>query len=291
MLCSNSNYSFNTIWLYAAQIKIINQYKITMKNFKTLIVLAACVAVFVSCKKYHQLEEVVQPSIKTLNTKFADVRMCTEMYLLGTTPRGATIKTSQWTPGSKIKVSLNGGTSYIRNKVIQFASEWEKYANIDFQFVTNDNSAQIRVSFTQNIGSWSYLGKDALSISSANPTMNFGWFTDSTSDNEFYRTTVHEFGHALGMIHEHQQPLVSIPWDKPKVYEYYASTQGWDKQQVDNNLFSRVPAVQTNFSVYDSASIMHYPVEESLTIGNYSIGWNTSLSPTDKTFIASVYPK
>ena len=48
----------------------------------------------------------------------------------------------------------------------------------------------------------------------------------------------HEFGHALGMIHEHQNPAAQgeIPWDKPKVYAYYAQ-QGWSKDDVDTNIF------------------------------------------------------
>lgn len=262
-----------------------------MKNFKALIVLSAFMVAFAACKKNNQVEEFAKPSVKAVNDQFADVRMCTQVYPLGTTPRGATIKTLQWIPGTTLKVSLNGGSSFVRNKVIQFASEWENYANIDFQFVINDNTAPIRVTFTSNGSSWSYLGKDALGITSTNPTMNFGWFTDSTTDTEFRRTTIHEFGHALGMIHEQQHPLANIPWNKPKVYEYYAATQGWNKAQVDNNLLNLVPAEQTNFSAYDKFSIMHYPVDSSLTIGGYSVGWNTTLSATDKSFIASIYPR
>lgn len=121
--------------------------------------------------------------------------------------------------------------------------------------------------------------------------MNFGWFNSSTSDQEFSRVAIHEFGHALGMIHEHQHPLASIPWDVNAVYQYYADTQGWSKAQVDNNIFAKYSTSQTNYSTYDQASIMHYPVEEELTIGNFSVGWNTVLSSTDKSFIASVYPK
>jgi len=60
--------------------------------------------------------------------------------------------------------------------------------------------------------------------------MNFGWFDDNTSDSEFSRTVIHEFGHALGMIHEHQHPLAAIPWDKDKVYTYYAGYPNyWSK--------------------------------------------------------------
>lgn len=259
-------------------------------NFRTLMLLSAFATVFVACKKDKEAEQVQEEQIVDAS-EFANVRMCTELYPQGVTPRGATIKANQWTNGSVIKVSLNGGTEFIRNKVIQFASEWEQYANIDFQFVTNDATAPIRVSFVNDGSSWSYIGTYAKNISSSNATMNFGWFDASTDDTEFSRTVIHEFGHALGMIHEHQHPLANIPWDKKKVYRYYASTQGWTRAEVDNNLFAKYSLDQTNTSAYDKASIMHYPVDESLTIGTFSVGWNTALSPTDKTFIASVYPR
>lgn len=112
---------------------------------------------------------------------------------------------------------------------MQYANEWSKYANITFKFITS-GTAQIRVTFTQGAGSYSYLGTQALNRPSNSETMNFGWFNDSTTDTEFSRTTIHEFGHALGMIHEHQHPLANIPWDKEKVYTYYGGYPNyWSK--------------------------------------------------------------
>jgi hypothetical protein len=32
---------------------------------------------------------------------------------------------------------------------------------------------------------------------------------------------IHEFGHALGLIHEHQNPSGGIQWNKPVVCRYY----------------------------------------------------------------------
>jgi len=174
---------------------------------------------------------------------------------------------------------------------MQYAQQWSQYANITFKFVTS-GSAQIRVTFTSGAGSYSYIGKDALNIASNKETMNFGWFNDNTSDTEFSRTTIHEFGHALGMIHEHQHPLAAIPWDKPKVYAYYAGYPNyWTQAQVDNNLFAKYSTSQTQYSAYDKLSIMHYSISSDLTTNGFSVGNNTVLSATDKQFIASVYPK
>jgi hypothetical protein len=228
---------------------------------------------------------------------FEKTQMCKDVYLPGqgyipgTTSKGAVVTNKKWPNGSVITVSLNGGTTKVRNKVMQYANEWSKYANITFNFITS-GTAQIRVTFTSGAGSYSYIGKDALSIASNKETMNFGWFNDSTSDSEFSRTTIHEFGHALGMIHEHQHPLAAIPWDKPKVYAYYAGAPNyWTQAQVDNNLFAKYSTSQTQYSAYDKQSIMHYSISSTLTTNGFSVGNNTVLSATDKQFIATVYPK
>jgi len=257
-------------------------------NKAALIALCLTLSLY-SCKKEKptQTEALDQPESLSVNP-LGDIKICTERSLDGTTPRGAVLKSTKWTAGTTIKVSLNGSTSTIRNKVIQYAREWEKYANIKFNFVTNDNTAKIRVSFVSGDGSWSYIGK---STPSTGATMNFGWLTASTADSEYSRVVIHEFGHALGMIHEHQHPLVSIPWDKPAVYAYYAAAPNyWSQADVDNNLFAKYSTTQTNYSSYDKYSIMHYSVPNELTIGDFEVGWNTVLSATDKSFIASVYP-
>jgi len=244
-----------------------------------------------------KLSALLVPPAEDIPAFFQNTQMCKDVYLPGEDPasgsasKGAVIKNKKWTNGSVVTVSLNGGTAYVRNKVMQYANQWSQYANITFNFITS-GTAQIRVTFTPNAGSYSYLGTDALSIPSNQETMNFGWFNDSTSDSEFSRTTIHEFGHALGMIHEHQHPLAAIPWDKPKVYAYYAGYPNyWSQAQVDNNLFAKYSTSQTQYSAYDKLSIMHYSISSTLTTNGFSVGNNTVLSATDKQFIATVYPK
>ncbi len=201
----------------------------------------------------------------------------------------ALVTGKKWLNGRTLHVRFLGGSPQVQAKVQQFAVQWCDFANLGIVF-DNRPDAEIRIAFGPT-GSWSYIGTDNLSIAANQPTMNFGWFGPGTSDDEYSRTVLHEFGHALGCIHEHQHPDNDIPWDREATYRYYQRTNGWDRAKVDRNVFQRYARSQTQFSQFDKASIMEYPVDESLTLGNYSVGWNRQLSATDKTFIASSYPK
>ena len=194
-----------------------------------------------------------------------------------------------WKNGQTITIKFLGGSPFVRGKVKQYANEWMKYANLKFEFVDDNASAIVRINF-QKGGSYSYLGTDNLNIPESEHTMNYGWFTDQTSEQEFGRTVIHEFGHMLGLIHEQAHPDVDIPWNKPAVYAYYAK-QGWDEAKVDGQVFYRYSHEITQFSEYDKFSIMHYSIPKEHTLGGFEVKWNTVLSDNDKAFIGRVYPK
>jgi hypothetical protein len=201
----------------------------------------------------------------------------------------AVLTEKRWSPGRTLRVKFLDGVPEVQQKVEHYAKQWADHANIGIQFVGSDEDAEIRISFL-NSGSWSYLGTDALVINASEPTMNYGWLTPTTADDEYSRVVLHEFGHALACIHEHSHPEAGIPWDRDKVYEYYRVTNGWDRGTVDRNVLNRYTRDETNFSAYDPTSIMQYSVPRALTVGGFEIGWNRVLSATDKSFIGTIYP-
>ena len=65
-------------------------------------------------------------------------------------------------------------------------------------------------------GSWSYLGTDATRVPKESFTMNLG-FVDRP-------TVLHEFGHSLGLIHEHQSPFPGgFEWNREEVRKTHES--------------------------------------------------------------------
>lgn len=206
-----------------------------------------------------------------------------------TDPRGAALTSKLWAKGQVITVSFIGGSNFVRQRVIAYAKQWEQFANITFNFV--ENNGMLRVAFMQGAGSYSYLGRDALVISANRETMNFGWFNDNTTEQEFSRTTIHEFGHALGLIHEQQHPEVDLDWDREFVYQYYAGAPNyWSRQQVDINLLDTYSTAQTTYNAYDQLSIMHYPILGRMINQTQNTPNNSVLSNGDKELAGILYP-
>lgn len=196
-----------------------------------------------------------------------------------------------WRDRRTLRVRFLGGDARVKTKVERYAHEWSAHCGITFAF-GDDPQAEIRIAFADE-GSWSWVGNQALEITDPNEaTMNFGWLTPTTDDLEYSRVVLHEFGHALSCIHEHESPAAAIPWDKEAVYREYAkSPNRWSREEVDVNLFGRYAVSDTNFTAFDRQSIMLYAIDNALTKGDWEVGWNNVLSETDKQFIGAQYKK
>jgi Astacin (Peptidase family M12A) len=193
-----------------------------------------------------------------------------------------------WNNGQKISVKFLSGSSEIQKKIALIAKMWEDYANIHFVFV-NTGSANIRIKLDLKGGDNSLIGTLANSVGQNQKTMNL-----DTSDFDdaavMRRVVLHEFGHVLGLLHEHFNPTSGISWNKKKVYKDLYTSNGWDTTMVNSNIFEEYGISYTNGTLYDRKSIMHYPILASWTTNNYSVGWNNELSGGDKSLISALYP-
>jgi hypothetical protein len=195
---------------------------------------------------------------------------------------------ARWRPRQVITCSFRDGDPALRNRVEQVARQWTSpgRANLTLDFRDDTHDTDIRISFAGQ-GSWSVIGSTCRRVSPTEPTMNFGWLRPDSSDIEVERVVLHEFGHALGLVHEHQSPQGGIVWNKPAVY---ADLEGrWTREQIERNVFATVAPEEAALTRLDPASIMMYPIKKSWTLNGFSSSLNIKLSPVDIMFIRNTY--
>ncbi|KAK3934645.1 hypothetical protein QBC46DRAFT_426512 [Diplogelasinospora grovesii] len=198
-----------------------------------------------------------------------------------------------WNSGQKLKVPFLNGSPKLQATVRAYAQEWERHANIDFVFV-NDGDAEIRVAFNwknRDPINWSHVGTGAnkFVIDKNQPTMNLGSLDDYTREDELCRVILHEFGHALGCVHEHQSPAANFQWDEPVVIADAQKRYGWDEATTRAQILKKKinATAHTNF---DPNSIMCYIIPPEWTKDKKGVNMNLALSETDISFIRKMYP-
>ena len=187
-----------------------------------------------------------------------------------------------WPNGATIRVAFLGGSSKQRDLVSRVAVEWAKYANLTFKFV-DTGASDVRIAFDPANGSTSYVGTDALAVGQKEPTMNLAWVEPEK--------VLHEFGHVIGLIEEHQNPNAKIKWNRAAILK---SMQGppnfWSTNRIEDFIFKKVPPDQVgDYRDFDPRSIMTpaFPAEQT---GGQSIGGASALSESDKQFVRKLYP-
>lgn len=201
-----------------------------------------------------------------------------------------------WDNGKVLYVKFldKGVSQNLKYLIKKAAKEWEKYANLTFNFI-EDGDAQIRIKFNSGGDNSSKIGTDALSIDQNEQTMNldsstFYIYNDKRKGFD-QSTPQHEFGHAIGLLHEHFYKN-KIPWNKEVVYKELAQPpNNWSKEMVDAQVFQQYDGIYTNGFQYDKLSIMHYPFSAHWTLNNTVIKSNYVISEKDKETVGLLYPK
>lgn len=201
-----------------------------------------------------------------------------------------------WQPGQTLRIRFLDGTRTLQEQVKRVALQWTEHANLELAF-GDDPDAEIRVAFAFDPGSsWSAVGTDALVepyFPRHQPTMSLGWLTEDTPDKEVTRVVLHEFGHAIGCIHEHQNPKDNpIRWKEEAVYAYFAGRPNyWSRETTRYNVIDRYATDIVRADSFDPDSIMLYEYPPELTVGGLGTRSNSALSASDIRFIKELYPR
>lgn len=142
-----------------------------------------------------------------------------------------------------------------------------------------------------DLSTWSQVGKRAQVAvpDQSQPTMNYGSLTDDSRESEFCRSIVHEFGHAIGCVHEHQ--AWKIDWNVPRVESDCLARYGWDKGTTQKQIINTWESINSlERSDFDANSIMCYYYPAEWTNDHTSAPTNLKLSATDRSFIGRIYP-
>lgn len=192
----------------------------------------------------------------------------------------------KWPQNHNIKIAFINGTKEQQEFVKKYAAIWDELTNLSFVYQDSLLGSEIRISFDpkQKAGG-SYVGyKD--NIGQTGTTM---WFWEPLGkDGETRKpltwqigTVRHEFGHMLGLVHEHLRSDSDIKWVDSA------------KRKGETNIIGPASLAKYLKTPYDRTSIMHYSVYSSDALDGtffdpYPLGGE--LSQIDKDFIQRVYP-
>ncbi|KAK7677651.1 hypothetical protein QCA50_019342 [Cerrena zonata] len=110
------------------------------------------------------------------------------------------------------------------------------------------------------------------------------------STHEF-RCILHDIGHMLGFVHEHQSPsrVTQVTYNDQATVLYYADI--WSPLKVERSVL-RIHAEErlAAYSPFDDISIMLYEIPPSTNDEGRHFPRPTTLSPIDKAFATLMYP-
>jgi hypothetical protein len=215
--------------------------------------------------------------------------------------RAAFQKNALWPQNADIKIHFMRDSNYTEKRAKWTETVISKYiepiVNLKFHWDVSQNDSNVRISFDKSKGAFSYVGNQAESISKDQITMNLGWTDQDPESSDAAKgvsgtgvVVVHEFGHLLGMIHEHQRGDAPFHWNKAVVYAAMQQMDGWNHAQVDAQIFQPVSMDTLNASKFDPHSVMEYIFPNNYFTTPPDLAQTRYLSNLDIVWMNKMYP-
>jgi hypothetical protein len=191
-----------------------------------------------------------------------------------------------------LRIGFTAYNSAMVAVVERAAKEWADNMDMGINFA--ENNLDILIDFDGD-GNNSALGVSSRFYAQAGvPSLKLQRDLYTFSDQIQLGITIHELGHALGLIHEHQNPEAGIDFNEEAVFNYFHHHYKWDKEKTRNNVLNRY-SLHGKYAVgarteFDPKSIMMYYLPASLLNNSINgFGVNYQLSNLDKVLIDNVY--
>lgn len=184
--------------------------------------------------------------------------------------RGSASTKKLWPQNSVIKIGLVGMSKDQEKLVKDSINKWQPYVNLKFEFTAKPEEATVRVQMDSTLPKgegWAWIGTDSTKYpdNTAHVTIS-----SNGSSEEIESAALHEWGHVLGLEHEHERAHII---QKPHP----------DKEGLTLNL---------------DGSLISGPLDEN-SVMYYKFTYNEKgekefavqeISEEDKKFVSTLYP-
>jgi hypothetical protein len=216
-------------------------------------------------------------------------------------PNARTQLNVRFVTDADIKAKMLGAVVGIKDQtdqVIQVINDsWNIHSNLKFNFfpIGDMTAADVVVNFNNKITDASALGTESMKRTKNSLwTVNLG-NNRNKSSTDFPPQIMHEFGHALGVYHEHQSPYTTKIISESKMRAWYTKEKNITGKAFDDQIWKQFrPLGPSEFKIttYDDDSIMRYNLKKDFLVDEslYTDKVNIVLSAGDIAFVNQLYP-